>query len=774
MNRFALAFGLAMSSALPRAADAGAPPTLSPSTLPLRVSSTAPGNLLPAFRFQLSQVEGGSTSVAIGGGLPTPGPFVPGDSCPELIFDHASADLHAPNLPYLTQDRWDCARSPQNVSVLAYEDAFLRLAITPQWNGRIWSVHDKARGRDWTFANPAHQPANIAVLKSWTAGGIEWNWSPGIIGHSVFSESPSFVGVLNTTRGPVVRVWEYDRLNASVFQVDILLQNGALFVHPKVTHTRATAEPLQGYWWTCVAVPSKPSTRVITPASFTAQTSVSPTTWSTWPNFAMGDANSSFAGYLGRRITDNSFLGAVTSGDFFMGPTAPGEHSITYAEASGFAAYHGHAASLNGTKFFTWGQNGAGRFMQDFLGGISGPDFIPDDERAGDYAELQVGPAFTQMQTFDVPSGAPVQWTESFSALDGDPAVLLGDDYEAAVGAVAAWRASAASNINDSVTADVDAFLTALADTPVDAVLSTGSPWGAVELARRAAASDGADLPFPPGVTFTVPDSGATEAAPWLELVSAAGTFSAATLAVEPTSYQVSPEWLAILRNSSAVHGDTWLHALHTAVILAEMGGVDEPRALLAASLASRPSAVAARCLAVLQGSSDAARPLFRQAWATALGASADPSRERLLLNLASETVNFELGLAQHGTDPAALAELQGFLAALPAAGVPAALSLDSVLLATAWLAVEAGDWAGAVAVLTAEGAAGCFPTLASERSQLMDLWNAAMVLKAEEANGNKSLTAFELRNVRVSNPVPRNIGCPYGGGEGYPDCTYW
>ena len=40
---------------------------------------------------------------------------------------------------------------------------------------------------------------------------------------------------------------------------------------------------------------------------------------------------------------------------------------------------------LNGTKFFTWGDNGPGRFMQDFLAG--------GGKREGDYTELQVGPA---------------------------------------------------------------------------------------------------------------------------------------------------------------------------------------------------------------------------------------------------------------------------------------------------------------------------------------------------------------------------------------------
>jgi hypothetical protein len=77
------------------------------------------------------------------------------------------------------------------------------------------------------------------------------------------------------------------------------------------------------------------------------------------------------------------------------------------------------------------------------------------------------------------------------------------------------------------------------------------------------------------------------------------------------------------------------------------------------------PSAVAARCLAVLQATPPAARALFQTAWKTALAASADPSFSRLQANLADEIVKFELGLVQGSGDPAALAELQAFLAAL-------------------------------------------------------------------------------------------------------------
>jgi len=53
-------------------------------------------------------------------------------------------------------------------------------------------------------------------------------------------------------------------------------------------------------------------------------------------------------------------------------------------------------------------------------------------------------------------------------------------------------------------------------------------------------------------------------------------------------------------------------------------------------------------------------------------------------------------------------------------------------------------------------------------------LWNGAQLARATAANGGVPLTPWEQRLLRARAPVPRNIGCPYGGGEGYPGCTYW
>jgi len=746
-------------------------------------------------------------------------------------------------MPYLLQDQWTCEREPTDVPVIAYENDRLKLSITPQWGARIWSVYDKVLKRDWTFANPAHQPANIGVLKSWSAGGIEFNWSPGIIGHSVYAESPAYVGILETERGPVLRAYEYDRRNQSVWQSDIWLAGvesmssgkGAkpakptkkapaaspvpdnedlakLWVHPKVTNTQAAE--LQGYWWTCVAVPAAPTTRVITPAEWNLETSSDESVGSPWPVFSMGNDNASFVGKDGTGMTDNSFLEAIWSGDFFMGPLDRADspvNYISYAEEGGFVGFHGHP--LNGTKFFTWGQSGAGRFMQDFLGGRSAADTSTGDVRSGDYAELQVGPAFTQFQTFDLPESSTIEWTEFFGAFEGDAATLQSTDYGVAVGAVEGWLVGA-DGVNDTAFLGTDEWLASIADTPLDAVLSAGSPWGAVEEIRReallvnvnknknapAAASAAGPGPYQgglrrgartssaqlaPGLTFDHDAAWANpETRPWCELASD-GAFSGATLASQPLSYQIGDEWLDLLiASEQGSGGKTWLHDLHVATALAERGDVDEPKARFASSLASQPvNPVAARNLAVLQTSFDDAWPYFQQAFAAALQLASNTSTgdvaavnagagKRLLVNLGSEMCVLLQGAAQWDSLKTFL-DSEDFAAA--AALNPALPTLDTVLLSRALLALrlDPQDPDAALAILGAEGPAGCFPTFGKVRRNLMSLWFEAKEALAAAAKGS-ALLPVEARNIRIANPVPRNIGCPYADWSGANQCTYW
>src|SRR5690606_9480917 len=102
-------------------------------------------------------------------------------------------------------------------------------------------------------------------------------------------------GRIDTERGPVLRVYEFDRYNGTVWQVDMMLTNGTFLAHPRIMNP--TDVDLRGYWWTCVAVHAEPSTRIFTPASHVAETSRDPMRTSPWPRFAEAIENASFKGY---------------------------------------------------------------------------------------------------------------------------------------------------------------------------------------------------------------------------------------------------------------------------------------------------------------------------------------------------------------------------------------------------------------------------------------------------------------------------------------------
>lgn len=106
--------------------------------MPLVLSSVGPENLLPQFLFMQGEEEGGHLNIgSYHGGQGTPQPFIPDDSCPDDIFAYASTDLRGRQLPYLTQDNWDCKRNSTTVPVTQVENDYIIANIVPQWGGKV-------------------------------------------------------------------------------------------------------------------------------------------------------------------------------------------------------------------------------------------------------------------------------------------------------------------------------------------------------------------------------------------------------------------------------------------------------------------------------------------------------------------------------------------------------------------------------------------------------------------------------------------------------------
>ena len=743
-----------------------------------RYSSVGGGKLLPGFLFMQGESDGleQSLRVNVGGGRGSAIPFVPDDSCDDAIFEGASPDLRSPQLPYLKYDTWGCERKPVSLPSIMLESADLAVTIMPQFGGKVWSMRDKVAEREFFFSNPAHQPANIGARGAWTAGGLEFNWSPGFLGHSAFTEERVWAARLKTERGDVVRVYDFDRYNGTVFQVDLLLDaNSTLWTHAKVTNPNNGS--VLGYWWTCAAHTSTPGTRIIAPAEeVTVETYVgSPLRNAPWPAFDNGMLNSTFGGEGGERLVDSSYLGNIAyTGDYFLRVPSASRKWIAHVDDGGeYVAVHGHP--LNGTKFFTWGQSGPGRFMQDFLAGG-----VP---RSGDYTELQAGVTPTQQQVFTLDSGGSISFTEYYRPYRRTAAArgAMPADYKAAVADVGAWWDSE-EGVPAARVQEMEGFFARLQDRAptTDEIVSRGSEWGALHEAltgRRLA----------PGATFELNGDGPTEQQPsssssspppppsssptaiWRELAER-GSFSAATLEGlrAPLAYAVDAQWEAALVASAAAHGASWLHRLLLAVIYAEGGEVARPRELLQkaqAQTGGAASPVVARTLAVLAPDADAAWPHFARAWnLTSLPPppleAAEVTR-RLKQNIADEVLEFCIGNLRGATDGTAdpqsvwLGRLRAMSEAAQAA--VGGSGSDTILVSRAILAVADGHFDEALALLSTE----CFPTLGRGRDVLLSLWRASVTGKAAAAKG-RALSAVEAHRARKAAPVPKNIGCPY------------
>eukprot|EP00040_Diaphanoeca_grandis_P032638 m.198319 g.198319 ORF g.198319 m.198319 type:complete len:456 (+) comp32689_c0_seq5:544-1911(+) len=255
-------------------------------------------------------------------------PKRPRDVCSAPPLDLNDGNKVSRYLPYLNFNQFRTERTPTKIPTITLSDHKLKVDITPQFGGKVYAMTDVPTGRSLLHTPKIHQPIIAARLDAQVDGGIEWNWSPGKLGHWVGTEQDVYAAQLDTVKGPMVRVYEYDRWNQTVFQVDMIVQNGTLFAHPKVTNPHA--HNITGYWWTCVGMKltsntsechsshETKGTRVLTPAAYNVNDALEAIPW---PNVTNAGGNTD------NRSHDMSFLSSwSTGGDNFvriLSPTRP-------------------------------------------------------------------------------------------------------------------------------------------------------------------------------------------------------------------------------------------------------------------------------------------------------------------------------------------------------------------------------------------------------------------------------------------------------------------
>ena len=412
-------------------------------------------------------------------------------------------------LPYTLQDSYDTPEEELSFQAAVLENKYLKAVFLPERGGRLWSLRDKENDRDLLLENTRLLPCNLAIRNAWFAGGVEFNC--GRRGHDEQTMSPRFCAVVETPEFPVLRFYEFQRDRGTPFQYDCFLPEDSrfLYIRGRICNPNDTVQPM--YWWSNMALPEVPGSRVVVPAK------------AAFANWYSGGSHAlaklplpDGEGFDGTYPVNFQYV----KDHFYDIPEDVRRYEcLFYKDGYGFC--HVSTKRLRGRKLFVWGQCQGGRHWNRKL---LGPGL-------DSYIELQGGLGRSQQECLPMPPKTVWEWLEGYGSLAMKPEQVHGK-WEDAVGSVTAAldEKIPAGTLEDMLRKTRDT----IALKPGKVVVK-GSGWGALEELRR-----GGKLA--PQLDFGAPGP---EQAPWVELLKT-GRMTEAL----PGSYQVSDAWFEVLKKA--------------------------------------------------------------------------------------------------------------------------------------------------------------------------------------------------------------------------------
>lgn len=480
-------------------------------------------------------------------------------------------------LPHRMLDSYDRIRNPRKFKMAVLENKHLKATFLLELGGRLWSLVHKATGRELIYTNPVFQPANLGIRNVWFSGGVEWNC--GIFGHSVYTCSPYWVAEVESSRGPVLRLYEFDRLRGVPYQIDAYLPNDSqwLMIRVRIINPHEFGIPM--YWWSNIALPEIKDLRILAPTDHVYTHEAGSHELKRAKMHRDGQPDQS---YPVNRASDGYFA-------------IPAEHRpwVAGVNGEGVGLVQTSTARLKGRKKFAFSQESGGRRWQNFLS-------IPGHP----YIEVQAGLARSQAEYLTM--GPQCEWSflEAYGLMQLDPKLAHSADYVTAYQAGQKWLDQA---LNYSWLERELINTEEMSNLRPDRIIQRGSPWGSLERKRR----EKAHLPPMCASGMVFDDEGITpEAAQWLHLLRK-GEMPHRPATETPGTFMTQTEWLGLLEKSvNSGKGNHWLSYLHLGVMHYHHQEYDKARVAWLKSIELEPSAWAYRNLGVL----DRDRTDFRKA----------------------------------------------------------------------------------------------------------------------------------------------------------------
>jgi len=255
--------------------------------------------------------------------------------------------------------------------IVELENDFIKLLITPEIGGKIWSALEKSTGKEFVYTNQVVKFRDIAMRGPWTSGGIEPNY--GIIGHTPNCATPvDYLTRANDDGSVSCIIGALDLLTRTSWRIEITLPKDKAYFTTKSFWHNATPFEQPYYTWMNTGIKARGNLEFIYPGTHYLGHDGEFAAWPVHPgskkNISFYEQNN-FGGYKSYHV-----FGTYT--DFFG--------AFWHDENFGMGRYSTHD-DKPGKKIWIWGLSPQGMIWEKLL-----------TDSDGQYVEVQSGRLFNQ------------------------------------------------------------------------------------------------------------------------------------------------------------------------------------------------------------------------------------------------------------------------------------------------------------------------------------------------------------------------------------------